>query len=162
MLLFTLFLHIASAYSQASGWIPEPFNPPNLPLAVKSPYVNCWLPQGPNSSQANALWPQTWNNSVSDELVSCASTQWIFKSLHKEKIIKLSYWLPSLQILGWNAAIRVDGQPYNLLGIPGVLTQANANQTNVLFTPTRTSFLFMAGAINVNMTFLSPIEVSPH
>ena len=62
--------------------------------------------------------------------------------------------------MGWNAGIRVDGQAYNLLGIPGVANYTNANQTNVLFTPTRTSFLFTAGNVNVNMTFLSPIEVS--
>ena len=64
--------------------------------------------------------------------------------------------------MGWNAGIRVDGQAYNLLGIPGVTNHTNANQKNVLFTPTRTSFLLTAGTVDVNMTFLSPIEVSIH
>ncbi|PAV15279.1 hypothetical protein PNOK_0904000 [Pyrrhoderma noxium] len=129
MLLSILFSCITGVSSQASGWNPEPFNPPNLPLAVKSPYVNCWLPQGPRSATINNLWPQIWDNLVSDSL-----------------------------ILGWNAGIRVDGQAYNLLGVPGVANYTNANQTNVLFTPTRTSFLLTADTVDVNMTFLSPIE----
>ena len=63
--------------------------------------------------------------------------------------------------MGWNAGIRVDGQAYNLLGIPGMENYTNANKANVLFTPTRTSFLLTAGTVDVNMTFFSPIEVSP-
>lgn len=64
-----------------------------------------------------------------------------------------------MQIKGWYAQVRVDGTPYQILG--GGITPAitAANQTAVVITPTRTSFLLNAGPIIVNMTFLSPIEV---
>ena len=63
--------------------------------------------------------------------------------------------------MGWNAGIRVDGQAYNLFGASDIANYTSANQTSVLFTPTRTSVLLTAGTVDVNMTFLSPIEVSP-
>ena len=34
-----------------------------------------------------------------------------------------------------------------------------ANQTAIIMTPTRTSFLFQAGPVTVNATYLSPVEV---
>ena len=92
MLLFILFSCITCVSSQALGWISEPFNPPNLPLAVKSPYVNCWLPQGPRSSQINGHWPLIWDNLVSDTLVS--RTSWSMTEWGTQKI-KLS------DSLGW-------------------------------------------------------------
>ena len=64
--------------------------------------------------------------------------------------------------MGSNAGIRVDGQSYQLLGASTVANYTAANQKSVLFTPTRTSFLLTAGTVDVNMTFLSPIEVSIH
>jgi len=30
----------------AVSWIATPFNPPAFPLAVRSPYLSAWLPQG--------------------------------------------------------------------------------------------------------------------
>ncbi|PAV15276.1 hypothetical protein PNOK_0903700 [Pyrrhoderma noxium] len=85
--------------------------------------------KGPKSVQINELWPRIWDNSVSDSLN-----------------------------VGWNAGIRVDGKAYNILGASAVANYTAANQTSVLFTPTRTSFLLTAGTVDVNMTFLSPIE----
>jgi hypothetical protein len=43
----TLFLLLASV--QAITWTAIPFNPPSIPLAVRTPYVSAWLPQGAGS-----------------------------------------------------------------------------------------------------------------
>ena len=62
--------------------------------------------------------------------------------------------------MGWNADVRVDGKAYNLMGTPLSLRNfINAIQTNVIYTPTRTSYSLKAGPVDVNITFLSPIEV---
>ena len=70
MFLVLLFSCITSVSSQVPGWVPEPFNPPSLPLAVKSPYVNCWLPQGSESFRINNSWARNWDNLASDSSVS--------------------------------------------------------------------------------------------
>ena len=61
--------------------------------------------------------------------------------------------------MGWYGAIRVDGQMFVWLGenhLPGV---NGAVLENVVVTPTRSNLIVIAGAIRLNVTFLSPIEV---
>ena len=41
-------------------WHAAPFNAPSLPLAVKTPYLNAWLPQGGNPSRSGQIWPSLW------------------------------------------------------------------------------------------------------
>ena len=63
-----LLLFVVKALAQAgpSQWNPSPFNPPALPLAVKSPYLNAWMPQGNNPPELSSFWPQLWTiNNVS-------------------------------------------------------------------------------------------------
>ncbi|KAF9039547.1 DUF1793-domain-containing protein [Hymenopellis radicata] len=60
------------------------------------------------------------------------------------------------RILGWSGWIRVDGTTYELWGQSGTTT----NLTNVEITPTRTKLSITAGTMNVNVTWLSPIEPS--
>jgi hypothetical protein len=43
-------------------WSTTPLNPPSLPLAVKSPYLNTWLAQGNNPPSTGADWPTLWTN----------------------------------------------------------------------------------------------------
>ncbi len=43
----------------AASWTSTPFNPPSIPLAVRSPYLNTWLPQGQGVA-LNAAWPTLW------------------------------------------------------------------------------------------------------
>ena len=66
--------------------------------------------------------------------------------------------------MGWFSVISVDGKPYRLMGgdpgIPGFEMDA-AEQEAVIMTPTRTSYLFQAGPVTVNATYLSPVEVCP-
>lgn len=60
-----------------------------------------------------------------------------------------------LQIFGWSGYIRVDGSSFVWLGnlLP------TTNLTNLAITPTRTIFTLQAGPMQLNVTFLSPIEV---
>ncbi|KZP06336.1 DUF1793-domain-containing protein [Athelia psychrophila] len=61
MRLFNL-LSIASALTSAvygTSWTATPFNPASVPLAVRSPYLSAWLPQGAGTA-LNDAWPQFW------------------------------------------------------------------------------------------------------
>ncbi|EJC98586.1 DUF1793-domain-containing protein [Fomitiporia mediterranea MF3/22] len=109
-----------------TAWSATPFNPPSLPLAVKSSYLNVWAPLGYGNASAplNNAWPRTWDRSLTP--------------------------------LGWYGAIRVDGTAYRFLG-EGDLPAGNL-QKGFTFTPTQSSYLYQFGPVNVNITFLSPIE----
>ena len=43
------------------AWGTIPFSAPAIPLAVKSPHLQAWLPQGSNPLQNGATWPTFWN-----------------------------------------------------------------------------------------------------
>ncbi|KAI0650359.1 DUF1793-domain-containing protein [Trametes meyenii] len=47
----------------AVTWSANPFNPAAVPLAVRSPYLSAWLPQG-SGTALNAAWPTFWTGSV--------------------------------------------------------------------------------------------------
>ena len=65
------------------------------------------------------------------------------------------------QTLAWYASIQVDNTTYQLFGdaLLGLTGTQTANQVSMDFTATRTSFLLTAGAMNVNISFLSSVEV---
>lgn len=48
----------------AFSWTATPFNPHSVPLAVRTPYLSAWLPQGAGNA-LNAVWPAFWTGSVS-------------------------------------------------------------------------------------------------
>jgi hypothetical protein len=48
----------------ASAWTSTPFSPASIPLAVRSPYLSAWLPQG-GGTALNSAWPAFWTGSVS-------------------------------------------------------------------------------------------------
>lgn len=76
MSLLALFL----ATARAASWTATPFNPPSIPLAVRTPYLSAWLGQGTGViilqvSVSSALtrtlgvalndaWPTFWTGSV--------------------------------------------------------------------------------------------------
>ena len=71
--------------------------------------------------------------------------------------------LSTCQILGWSALVRVDGLTYSILGdIPPNLHNGTVNTTNIVITPTQTVVTAQAGPMQVNLTFLNPIEVRFH
>ncbi|KAJ7658891.1 hypothetical protein B0H17DRAFT_345172 [Mycena rosella] len=43
----------------APSWTATPFNPPSIPLAVRTPYLSTWLPQGQGVA-LNDAWPTFW------------------------------------------------------------------------------------------------------
>lgn len=68
------FLVSSVAQLGPSNWTASPFNPPALPLGVRSPYLNAWLLQGNNPSPAGVSWPKVWGNPQIDKIVSTYAT----------------------------------------------------------------------------------------
>ena len=69
------------------------------------------------------------------------------------------------QILGWAVLVRIDGLTYNFLGdSPGAGLNGTVavNVTDTVITPTQTVVAAQAGPMQVNLTFLNPIEVRNH
>ena len=120
------------------------FVPPAVPLAVRSPYLNCWL--------QNATFGQTWPTSFNNSQVCQYLTG---------RGILISGFL--CQILGWSVLVRVDGLTYSFLGdvLPN-LYNGTVNFTSIAITPTQTAVTARAGPMQVNLTFLNPIEVRIH
>lgn len=50
--------------SGAVTWDATPFNPAAVPLAVRTPYLSVWLPQGAGTA-LNDQWATFWNGDVS-------------------------------------------------------------------------------------------------
>ncbi|KAJ7498777.1 hypothetical protein FB451DRAFT_1015143 [Mycena latifolia] len=48
---------------QALSWTATPFNPSSIPLAVRTPYLSAWLPQGTGAA-LNDVWPTFWTGSI--------------------------------------------------------------------------------------------------
>lgn len=44
-------------------WTATPFNPASVPLAVRTPYLSCWLPQNAGTA-LNEVWPTFWTGTV--------------------------------------------------------------------------------------------------
>ncbi|SGY74530.1 BQ5605_C005g03368 [Microbotryum silenes-dioicae] len=116
-----------------------PLLPPAIPLAVKSPYLNAWLPTGNDRQDAGHLaghWPRFWPISYP----------------HTERGYRL----------GWSGMIRIDSnQTYVFLGdpgsTPGLKRSKMAAQTRFEYTASRSIFSFKAGGVHFNVTFVSPI-----
>ncbi|KLO15829.1 hypothetical protein SCHPADRAFT_888243 [Schizopora paradoxa] len=117
-------------------------NGPALPFAVKSPYLNTWIPGGglaPHTVLFNP-GPTIWSTAVPPLDWSCAVCFW--------------------------STTNADGSPDCGDGVV-VMKEANAtsnepplllsNITSVVLTPTRTSYLIQAGAAELNVTFFTPI-----
>lgn len=67
------------------------------------------------------------------------------------------------QTIGWAGIVRVDGTSYTFLGDPAVSSSSGtlnkATQNAARFTATMSVFEMTAGSVDVNVTFLSPVEV---
>ncbi|KAJ7368444.1 DUF1793-domain-containing protein [Mycena albidolilacea] len=48
---------------QAITWTATPFNPSSIPLAVRTPYLSAWLPQGAGAA-LNDVWASFWNGNI--------------------------------------------------------------------------------------------------
>jgi hypothetical protein len=53
-----------SSAQNTPDWQATPFNPPAIPLAVRSPYLSAWLQGGNTGGRLNGQWPTFWTGSV--------------------------------------------------------------------------------------------------
>ncbi|KAL1761754.1 hypothetical protein FB107DRAFT_286008 [Schizophyllum commune] len=126
-LALTTLLTLTNAYN----WSASPINPPALPLAVRTPYLSAWLPQGNDGSGSgralNDEWPTFWRLD---------------------------------ETFGWAGLVRVDGEAYSFLGAPSMpgASVSKAVQTSSKYTSTQTTFTMTAGSVGLTINFLSPIE----
>ncbi|KAJ8496439.1 hypothetical protein ONZ45_g12430 [Pleurotus djamor] len=61
------------AQSGPSNWTTTPFSPSALPLAVRSPYLNVWLPQGNNPQAVYGVENRIWDYSQSVQWYASAA-----------------------------------------------------------------------------------------
>ncbi|KAF9071443.1 DUF1793-domain-containing protein [Rhodocollybia butyracea] len=109
----------------------QSIQPPAIPLAVRTPYLQAYLTHTSATSSINN-WPNFWTGN---------------------------------HTLGWSGLLRVDGTPYEWLGRAvedgGLSNKSQVTAAKIIgyqVTPTRTIISLTAGAIALNVTFLSPIE----
>ena len=118
--------------------------PAAIPLAVRSPYLSCW-DQTTNGTNLGTQWSTT-----SDQgRVRCFP----FREAAKVNVS---------QVLGWTVLVRVDESTYSFLGdAPGgsAIMNGTVNVTDTVITPTQTVVAAQAGPMQINLTFLNPIEV---
>ncbi|KAJ7618784.1 hypothetical protein FB45DRAFT_932463 [Roridomyces roridus] len=112
----------------APSWTSTPFNPPSIPLAVRSPYLSTWLPQG-GGSALNGGWPVFWAGQTTawTGFISVDGTQY-----------------------SWMGAPAVPDSTFTQA------TQKSFKAR--LFTSTQSIFVLSAGPIDLTVTFLSPVE----
>ncbi|KAH9021366.1 hypothetical protein EDB84DRAFT_1402960 [Lactarius hengduanensis] len=106
--------------------------PDVIPLAVRSPYLSCWAH--------------------------------IPSQLETFPFVNVPTTSDLTHTLGWTVLLRVDGTIYTLIGdyrgLDGPVLALNytMNVTDTIITPTQTLVAARAGPIQVNFTFLNPIE----
>ncbi|KAI9446170.1 hypothetical protein H4582DRAFT_2052271 [Lactarius indigo] len=107
----------------------------SIPLFVRSPYLSCWgyLSDGPS----NLSIPQT--------------------TTFSQDLQPRSGWDPSLDVLNLVVLVRVDNSTYLFLG-NATTVNTTVNLTNVVISPTQTKLTAEAGPMQINLTFLNPIE----
>ncbi|KAH8823734.1 hypothetical protein DL96DRAFT_1682963 [Flagelloscypha sp. PMI_526] len=64
--------------------------------------------------------------------------------------------MDNANLLGWTGLVRVDGHTYRWMGL---YNAEPAIVADMIVTPTRTSVLYDAGPVRVNVTYLTPIAV---
>lgn len=60
---FILSTTLLLPFAYAASWTSTPFSPAAIPLAVRTPYLSAWLPQGEGTA-LNGAWPQFWTGAV--------------------------------------------------------------------------------------------------
>jgi hypothetical protein len=149
LILFLSFLLSPNARAQLQVGVQQFLYPPTIPLAVRSPYLNCWLQynQSFTASFGHTL-PTTFNHSQ------------VLLSPYFTSHEILNFFC---QTLGWTFLVRVDNLTYSFLGdVDPNLINGTVNSTNIMVGPSSTILGGQAGPMQVNLTFLNPIEVRFH
>ncbi|EIM84853.1 uncharacterized protein STEHIDRAFT_60541 [Stereum hirsutum FP-91666 SS1] len=125
------FLVLSFIYASSLWWSLShaALTPGTLPLAVRSPYLNCWESSQSTEFPALNQWPTIWSTESQvlgwEGLIRVDNTPYRWLGLHSDS----------------------------------TSSAANAtNATAVSITPTRTIVTIPAGPMTLNVTFLSPIE----
>ncbi|KAH8980361.1 hypothetical protein EDB86DRAFT_3052194 [Lactarius hatsudake] len=113
----------------------QTFYPAAIPLFVRSPYLNCW---------------GYLSNEPSNPRISQTTT---FSQVQQPR----SGWDPSLDVLNLVVLVRVDNSTYLFLGNASTVN-TTVNLTTVVISPTQTKLIAEAGPMQINLTFLNPIE----
>ncbi|KAE8223704.1 hypothetical protein CF319_g3301 [Tilletia indica] len=133
--------HKSSMTAKAGSF--SPLNPSSIPLLVRGPYLNAWLPSG---SLSSAQPPNKEGNG--GFLAGQLPTFWTGGRAEGDFR------------LGLYGYIRIDGVSYQFMGNGfGNLVPAgsNAEQLSMEYTSTRTIFKFSAAGVGFTVTFLTPI-----
>lgn len=69
------FIVFALAQDEYIPWMATPFNPPSFPLAVKTPYVNAWDPQGNESAPISSSYPKIGSTFFSVSSLLCLQSE---------------------------------------------------------------------------------------
>ncbi|KAI0030848.1 hypothetical protein K488DRAFT_53350 [Vararia minispora EC-137] len=112
----------------AVGVYAQSFNPGAVPLAVRSTYLNAY-----SLHQTPSRFPSAWPNVNSDPV----------------------------RVAGrWSGLLKIDGTlpAYSWLGDVVLPNITASNVSAITLTPTKTVVSMVAGPLNFNVTFLSPIE----
>ncbi|KAF8351347.1 DUF1793-domain-containing protein [Amanita rubescens] len=121
-------LHLFVIAVRAFSWTATPFNPAAIPLAVRTPYLSAWLPQGAGAA-LNDVWPTFWTG----QIVGWAGFV---------KVDGVPY-----SFLG---APSVPGTSFNKATQKSFVT--------CQFTATQSIFVLSAGPVDLTVNFLSPVE----
>ncbi|KAF9062758.1 hypothetical protein BDP27DRAFT_1481547, partial [Rhodocollybia butyracea] len=129
VMIFILFF--LASFSLLTRCQSNQFPTAKVPLAVRSPYLQAYLPYSTKANASTSSWPT-------------------FRAIDHN--------------LGWSGLLRVDNDSYQWMG--SAIEHANdstakaATLNNLQITPTCSIFGLQAGPMEINVTFLSPIEPS--
>jgi hypothetical protein len=87
----------------AFDWSAKPFNPPSVPLAVRSPYLSTWLPQGAGSA-LNDRWATFWTGQVINVVQDLC--------LFAKSAEQVSAWIGYVKV---GIGFKVDGSHYLII-----------------------------------------------
>lgn len=157
------------AFALAANWTANPFVPPAVPLAVKSPFLQTWLMQGTAEGSLNSGWEAFRDGAVSHVL----GPWWVH--ILTDKPTYLDRCMVGDTQSG-RPILRLDGRPprkkqggseghdrtcfsdrWVLLGAEPLLNSYEREPSQ--FTSTKTIITMTCGTVDLTATFLNPIEV---
>ncbi|KAH9079621.1 hypothetical protein EDB83DRAFT_1293814 [Lactarius deliciosus] len=125
-----------------------PVVPFAFPLAVRPPYLNCWGAlafDGENAIEQKCNRNSNQRRPDSDPSLKARN----FLARHNTRP----------RALTWSSTWRVDNKTSTFLGYDSGPTISLVNLINVVISPTQTMLIAEVEPMQINLTFLNPIEV---
>jgi hypothetical protein len=121
--------------------------PMSIPLAVKTPYLSSWMKAGLTQTDPSWILDRNWPINGYD----AKTTAWAGLAM----IDGVEYsWLGD----GGNGSTLTAGNVQSVKVEPCFYTICFQTLTIIQITPTQTQFIVRCGKVDLNVTFLSPIE----